>query len=130
MARQQLLDGDGAPRVRALIDEAALTRPPLAPPQARAQLDRLIALTERPQVTVRIVPTTENSRSPHPSFTILEFAEADRPDVVYLEEPDGARYLDQPAEVARYRDVLNSLDSPAAAPEDTRSALHRIREQV
>jgi hypothetical protein len=39
-------------------------------------------------------------------FTILDFAEAADPDVVYVETHTGARYLERPAELADYRGVF------------------------
>jgi hypothetical protein len=52
----------------------------------RGQLERLIAATKLPNVTLQILPF---ARGAHPAlmgaFSILRFADRELPDVVYLE---------------------------------------------
>src|SRR6266705_7022612 len=52
MRRQQLLTRPGAPELWAMLDEAALRRPPDGPKVMRAQLEHLLQLTDLPNVTL------------------------------------------------------------------------------
>jgi hypothetical protein len=127
-ARQRLLDQPEPPQIRAVIDEGALTRPPMTPSQRQAQLDRLITLTERPNITMRIV-SPAISEMPDPSFTILSFNDR-TPDLVYLEEPNGARYLVETADVTRYRDIMAELAATHQTAGETRATLRQLRARL
>jgi transcriptional regulator with XRE-family HTH domain len=127
MRRQQLLTQPGAPELWAVLDEAALRRPPDGPKVMRAQLERLLQLTDLPNVTLQIVPF---DTGPHAAaggpFTILRFPEPDLPDLVYLEQLNSALYLDQPDDVIDYIAVMDQLCVQAktgAASRDMLSAL-------
>ncbi len=110
MRRQQLLTQPDAPEFWAVLDEAALRRCPDGPEVMRAQLERLLQITELPNVTLQIVPF---HAGPHAAaggpFTILRFPEPDLPDVVYLEQLNSALYLDQPDDVIDYVTVMDQL---------------------
>ncbi len=110
MQRQHLLTQPDAPELWAVLDEAALRRPPNGREVRRAQLEHLLELTDLPNVTLQIVPFNVG---PHAAaggpFTILRFPEPDLPDVVYLEQLNSALYLDQPEDVLDYVTVMHRL---------------------
>jgi len=110
MRRQQLLTEPGAPELWAVLDEAALRRPPDGRAVMRAQLEHLLQLTDLPNVTLQIV---RFDAGPHAAaggpFTILRFPEPDLPDLVYLEQLNSALYLDQPDDVIDYVTVMDQL---------------------
>ena len=129
MRRQQLLTQPGAPELWAVLDEAALRRPPDGPKVMRAQLEHLLQITDLPNVTLQIVPFDVG---PHAAaggpFTILRFPEPDLPDLVYLEQLNSALYLDQPDDVIDYVAVMDQLCVQAetgATSKDMLSALLR-----
>ena len=129
ITRQNLLDSAEAPELCAVLDEATLAPPLLTTTQARAQLDKLIALTERSTVTIRIV-TTNSRRPPGPSFSIVRLRSPTEPEVVYLEQLDSARYLHDAADVAHFTDIMDRLNDPTVTPDLTRATLRRIRSDV
>jgi transcriptional regulator with XRE-family HTH domain len=127
MKRQQLLTQPDAPELWAVLDEAALRRPPAGPAVMRAQLEHLLELTGLPNVTLQIVPF---DAGPHAAaggpFTILRFPEPDLPDLVYLEQLNSALYLDQQEDVIDYVTVMDQLCVQAetgAASKDMLTAL-------
>ncbi len=129
MRRQQLLTQPGAPRLWAVLDEAALQRPLGGPEVMRAQLEHLLQITELPNVTLQIIPFRAG---PHAAaggpFTILRFPGPDPPDLIYLEQLDSALYLDQPDDVTGYLTVMDQLCLQAetgAASQDMLRALLR-----
>jgi transcriptional regulator with XRE-family HTH domain len=129
MKRQQLLTQPDAPELWAVLDEAALRRPPAGPAVMRAQLEHLLELTSLPNVTLQIVPF---DAGPHAAaggpFTILRFPEPDLPDLVYLEQLNSALYLDQRDDVIDYVTVMDQLCVQAktgAASKNMLSALLR-----
>jgi transcriptional regulator with XRE-family HTH domain len=127
MTRQQLLTQPDAPELWAVLDEAALRRPPAGRTVMRAQLEHLIQLTELPNVTLQIVPF---DAGPHAAaggpFTILRFPEPDLPDAVYLEQLNSAIYIDHPDDVIDYLTVMDRLcvqAQPGSASKDMLLAL-------
>jgi transcriptional regulator with XRE-family HTH domain len=131
MRRQQLLTQPGGPDLWAVLDEAALRRPPCSREVMRAQLEHLLQITELANVTLQIVPFDVG---PHAAaggpFTILRFAEPDVPDVVYLEQLTSALYLDQPDDVTGYLAVMNQLCVKARTGTASRAMLSDLLRQA
>jgi transcriptional regulator with XRE-family HTH domain len=129
--RREILTSSNAPQVWAVIDEAALHRPPGGSALCRAQMEHLLELNELSNISVQIATF---SRGVHPAtggpFTILRFPVQDLPDVVYLEHLNGALYLDKASDVEDYVDLWHRLCTHIDPPERSRSTLERIRAQV
>ncbi len=127
MARQTLLTREHAPRLWAVVDEAALRRPVGGPGVMKGQLERLIDATELPNVTLQVLPLDAGA---HPamvgSFSILRFADQELPDVVYIEHLTNALYLDRRDDVNRYLHVMDSVSTRADPPDRTVDVLHQI----
>src|SRR5262249_58690262 len=64
MQRQQQLTRPGAPKLWAVLDEAALCRSPDGPQVMRAPLRHLLQLTHLPHVTLQIVPFPSRPHAP------------------------------------------------------------------
>ena len=126
-ARQEMLAKPGAPRLWAVIDEAALRRPIGGPAVMRAQLERLIAATEEPGITVQVVPFGSGGHAAEGgAFTIMRFPEAELPDVVYVEQLTSALYLDKREDVEKYSEVMDQLSVESESPERTADILGEI----
>ena len=128
LQRQEILArAEPVPKVWAVIDESALRRPLGGREVMRAQLRHLIELTQSPQVTLQLMPFDRGGHSAAGgSFAILRFAEADLPDIVYIEQLTGALYLDRPEELDHYREVMNSLSAEAETPIESERQLTRL----
>ena len=126
LKRQELLAGPG-PRVWAVIDESALRRPLGGRDIMRAQLRHLLEVGLLPHVTLQVMPFDRGGHSAAGgSFSLLRFAEADLPDIVYIEQLTGALYLGKPEEVDHYREVMNNLSTEAETPADSERLLKKI----
>jgi transcriptional regulator with XRE-family HTH domain len=125
MARQARLTEREPVSVAMVLDEATLSRPIGGVPVMRAQLKHLIELSQRPNVTIQILPFEAGGHAAAGGpFSVLHFAEKDLTDVVYLEQLATAQYLEKPDMVRRYRAVIERLRLEAATPEDSLSQLH------
>jgi transcriptional regulator with XRE-family HTH domain len=128
MSRQDILRRETPPRVWAVVDEGALRRPIGGAKVMREQLRHLINMCDHPAVTLQVLPFQVAS---HPAmggpFTILRFSEPDLRDVVYIEQLTSALYLDKPAEVDSYLEVMEQLclqaEPAARTPQILRDAL-------
>ncbi len=131
MRRQELLTQPGAPEFWAVLDEAALRRSPGGPKVMRAQLEHLLQVTERPNVTLQIAPF---DAGPHAAaggpFSILRFPEPDLPDVVYLEQLNSAIYLDHPDDVINYLTIMDQLCVQAETDTASRNMIRALIRQT
>jgi transcriptional regulator with XRE-family HTH domain len=117
MTRQAVLDRPDPPNLWAVLDEAALRRPPGAPTLMKGQLEHLVEMAQRVNVTIQIIPFQAGGHSAAGGpFSILRFAEPDLPDVVYLEQLTSALYLDKPEAVDSYLKVMERVCLEAATP--------------
>ena len=130
MARQGLLFSEQPPRFDAVIDESVLHRVVGSRTILRAQLERLIEVSELPSVTVKVIPYQAGALpAANNKFIILRFAMPDVSDVVFVEGLTGDLYLDEPGDVEVYSLTFRSLTHLAASPTTTREMiLARIAE--
>ncbi len=131
MQRQELLTRENAPRIWAVMDETALRRPVVGPQVMRAQVDRLLEVTNLPHVTLQVI---EFSSGPHPGtygpFALFRFAMSELPDMVYSEYLTGAVYLDARTEVATHLEVMDRMAAQAATAQRTKEILEDLREEL
>lgn len=114
-----------------VIDEAALRRPIGGVDVQREQLEHLITMVERPNITVQVMPYDAGGHAAAGGpFTIVRFNEPDLPDVVYLEQLTSALYLDKQADTTQYLTVMDRLSVQAASPDKTPSLLREILDQL
>lgn len=130
MKRQRLLDRPDAPRLWAVLDESVLHRPIGGPSVLAGQLDHLLEMSRRPGISLQVVPNTLSGYGGEAAFALLRFAEADVPDITYIEGLTGALYLDRRSEVEEYARVLDQLTIDAYSPEETRSLLGKLRSDL
>jgi hypothetical protein len=131
LKRQDLLTRPEQPQVWAVIDEGALRRPVGSRAVMRAQMNRLIEVAGLRQVTIQVVPFARGGHvAAGGSFTILRFAEADLPDVVYIEQLTSALYLDKRDDVDHYMEVMNHLSGQALTPAQTARFLAEIARET
>jgi len=131
LKRQRILTQDGAPRLWAVVDEAALRRPVGGPAAMRAQLSHLIEMTGFPNVTLQVVPFRFGGHAAAGGpFTILRFAAPDLPDIVYLEQLTSALYLDKRGDVERYAAVMDRVCAHIELPVATAAILTEIHDQL
>jgi hypothetical protein len=130
MERQAVLARPDPPDLEVVLDEAVLRRAIGGSRGMREQLEHLIEMAERPNVTIHVIPFRAGGHAAGgEAFSLLHFAENDLPDVVYMEHLTGAQYLDNPDTVVGYRAVMEQLRSaaldPASSLELIRSVLRR-----
>jgi transcriptional regulator with XRE-family HTH domain len=110
MERQAVLARSDPPSLEVVLDEAVLRRAIGGSRAMRGQLEHLLEVAERPNVTIQVIPFRAGGHAAAGgAFSLLHFAESDLPDVVYMEQLTGAQYLDNPDTVVGYRAVMDEL---------------------
>ncbi|MFI1168192.1 helix-turn-helix domain-containing protein [Streptomyces sp. NPDC020801] len=129
MRRAQLLLRQDAPQLWAVIDESVLLRVLGSREVMREQLAHLVDMSERPNVTVQIIPLdVTNASAPAIPITYLRFGGLDLPDVVYLEHIRSANFLEDRDETEEYRIALDRLADEALTPQESLALLRKTME--
>lgn len=126
MRRQSLLDRDEPPEFEAIAHEASLRVRVGGRKVAREQLEHLLEATDRPNVTVRVIPFV-SERFVEVTQTVL-YAGGVVPqlDTVHIDAPFGGVQLDATADLHRYRMQLDFAQQVSLTPVESRSFIHRI----
>jgi transcriptional regulator with XRE-family HTH domain len=129
LRRQQILErADGtAPRLVAVITEAALMYRWGTPGDRRAQFAHLAAVSRRPGVELRILRFGDG---PHPGMSslinIFDFPDDQDPSIVYVENDTVMQEITRPAEVEAYQETFARIRQSALAPAATRAYLDQL----
>jgi transcriptional regulator with XRE-family HTH domain len=117
----------GGLRLWAIIDEVALRRPVGSPLVRRRQLEHLLDIADRPGLTIQVCPFLTGASYAAPgSFSILQFATDDLPDVVYVEQLTSALYLDKRVDVDRYTQAMDQIAGSSTTPEQTTDTIRAM----
>lgn len=129
--RQERLNGEEPLELHVILNEAALCRVVGGPHVMRAQLEQVIALSKRSNVTVQVLPFAVGE---HPAMTapfeMLGYDEYPGMNTVYLENGRGALYLEGEADLERYGWVFDQLRELALSPTKSRSLLAKVVQQL
>ena len=129
LRRQQILERtDGtAPRLVAVITEAALMYRWGTPDDRRAQFAHLAAVSRRPGVELRMLRFGDG---PHPGMSslinIFDFPDDQDPSIVYVENDTVMQEITRPAEVEAYQKTFARIRQSALAPAATRTYLDQL----
>ena len=129
MRRQQLLVQERPPQYRALLDEAVLRRQVGGPTVMKTQLGTILTAVADERAVVQVIPFSVGAHAAVDSnFDFLEFrAGSSQGPVVFLEGLFTNRYLERPAEIERYRQVIEHLRDAALSPRDSAALIRQIR---
>jgi transcriptional regulator with XRE-family HTH domain len=130
MRRQALIARPDAPKLWAVIDESVLHRPIGGRRVMLAQIEHVLELSKRPNITLQLVPYPRSGYDAEGSFTMLRFAQPELPDVVYIEHLGGALYLDKRPDTEMYGKVFDRLTVNADTPDHTRQLLAKARAEM
>jgi transcriptional regulator with XRE-family HTH domain len=121
----------GSLRLWAVIDEMALRRPVGSTGLMRAQLEYLLEISDRPGLTLQVTPYPTGASHLVPgSFSILRFATADLPDVVYIEQLTSAMYLDKQSDVERYTAALDKVGATSTTHDQSTAFIQGLLDEL
>lgn len=131
MDRQAVVTRDAEPAtLSAIIDESVLWRTAGGPAVMVRQLEHLVELAGRPNVTIRVVPLDGGIRAcMFGTSRILTFPWPSDPGAVYVEHRDGAVYIEDPVAVDNHRLLFKHSESSALLPDQTLSLIRQIAEE-
>lgn len=131
MHRQEVLERDNRPRYRVLLDESVLYRPIGGPALMVAQIDKILKFEHEGKATIQIVPFDCGVHAAEDSnFVLLEFD--DTPSIsptVFVEGLTRNQYLENSAEVVRYKEAINYLCYSALNARDSTEHINEMRKR-
>jgi transcriptional regulator with XRE-family HTH domain len=131
MERQAILTRDDPLNLWMVLSETALRVQVGTPEVMQAQLRHLIEVSERPNVTLQVLPfTTAAYVDPVSLFTILEFAAALDPTVVHVEHLTGSLFLEREDEIRRYTVVFDHLMAEAHGTSQSVELISRVADEL
>jgi transcriptional regulator with XRE-family HTH domain len=117
--RQELFDQSEPPEAFFILDEAVLRRAVGGKKTMSRQIDHLIEMSRRPDITIQVVPFSVGAHSAMQGpFVHLEFPAENDPDVIFVENTLGDTIFRDDEEItAQYREQFWVLEDLAAPPE-------------
>ncbi|WP_347405140.1 helix-turn-helix transcriptional regulator [Micromonospora sp. WMMD1082] len=127
LERQRVLDGDTW--IEAILDETVLRRLVGGPTIMREQLSHLHQLAPRPNVVLRVLPSsTPLHAGMDGSFTLFRLPKP-YPAVAYLESLGGRLYVEAPKSM-RFVDAYDRLGAVALSPGESRRLIESILKEL
>jgi transcriptional regulator with XRE-family HTH domain len=117
--RQELFDQSEPPEAFFILDEAVLRRAVGGKKTMSRQIDHLVEMSRRPDITIQVVPFSVGAHSAMQGpFVHLEFPAENDPDVIFVENTLGDTIFRDDEEItAQYREQFWVLEDLAAPPE-------------
>ncbi|WP_326772596.1 helix-turn-helix domain-containing protein [Streptomyces sp. NBC_01445] len=129
LRRQSLLEGEDAPTLWVVMEEAVLHRTVGSPDVMREQIERLLEVSELEHISIDIVPFAAGAHvGACAPFTYFRFEEPELPDIVYSELLSASVYLDQRADVVAHLEAHSRM-ALLTSSEDSRALLNRMRKE-
>ncbi|NUU20634.1 MAG: helix-turn-helix transcriptional regulator [Streptomycetaceae bacterium] len=129
LARQEILTKADAPNVWLILDEAVLRRWPPVPGVAREQLEHLLSVGERPNVTIQVVPFEAGVHAGmHGFMALLSFNDAE--DCAYVEPACGGVIVTDAPTVATLQHRYDLLRADALSPAESAQMIRKILETL
>jgi transcriptional regulator with XRE-family HTH domain len=131
--RQQVLERDPPLTLSFVIDESVLRRRIADAPVMSGQLERIVEVSDMPNVSVRILPLDGYHPVLTGAFTYIRFPrihEVALPDVATFEHLAGTEYVEAEEETNKYYVAFQSLEDSSLAPDVSRSLVASVARGV
>ncbi|MFJ9769643.1 helix-turn-helix domain-containing protein [Kitasatospora sp. NPDC101157] len=128
--RRQELVRSGTTPLRAFIHEAALRMQFGGPVVLVDQLASLLDDSERPGISVRVVPfAVDTFPGAGENLTYIE-GPVPELDTVEMDVSQGALFFDSPANLAKHRTIFSSLDATALSEDRSREFIRSVMKEM
>ncbi|GHJ34815.1 helix-turn-helix transcriptional regulator [Streptomyces sp. TS71-3] len=128
--RQQVITGDEAVPYVATIHEAALRMQFGGPDVARAQLEYLLDMSERDNVTVLVLPFAKGAFPGAGQNAVYVDGPVPQLDTVQVDSLHGAAFLHAEGQLTKYRAQFEWLEELALPPERSRDFIRELARQL
>ncbi|MEV3861128.1 helix-turn-helix transcriptional regulator [Streptomyces sp. NPDC050095] len=131
LARQVVVTGDDPVPYVGVVHEAGIRMQIGGRRVTRAQLQHLLESSERPNVTLRVIPFSAGGFPLLGDASVL-YAQAPNHhlDTVQLDSPTGAVFFDSPTQLANFRTRLDLVEKVALTPNKSRDFIRTVIKEL
>jgi hypothetical protein len=127
--RQKLLDGAAPLELWAVVDEAAIRRVVGGHAVMAAQLQHMLDMMNRRNITVQVITFETGAHPGMPgAFVHMEFRDELDPELVYVDTLAGDIFLEADDDLRRYRQMFDHLRAGALSPADSAKLISSVLE--
>jgi hypothetical protein len=132
MRRQELVHGAHPPQLYFVLDEAAIRHQTGGPAVMRGQLQHLMKMAERPNVTIEVIPFSAGlHQGMRASFVVLEFPHHSDDDVAYVEDAAGGLVIKEDRdEIQSYREIFEQLRGWSLGPKESLGHIGKLADDI
>ncbi|GGW17562.1 transcriptional regulator [Streptomyces capoamus] len=130
MRRRVIIERPDPVPYEALVHEAALRIRVGDRNAARAQLSRVLELSEADHVTVRVIPFELDNFGGSGSAMVYSGGSVPRLDTVVRDGPSGPVFIDAEAQLSRYRTLFRRVEAVSLDPDRSRDFIHRLAKEL
>ncbi|WP_206507769.1 helix-turn-helix domain-containing protein [Streptomyces chrestomyceticus] len=128
--RQSIFARDVPTPLQTIVHEAALRMRIGGRKVAKEQLERLLEVSHRPEITLRVIPFSSDDFVEVTQTVLYTSGPVPQLDTVHLDTPFGGRFLDAVADLERHRLLLDWAERASLSPDDSRSFIHHIAREL
>lgn len=129
MRRQEILDQGEPPILWAILDETVIRRPIGGSRVHAAQLDHLLDATDRPGITVQVIPLATGAHAGLAgTFYIFSFRHG--PDIAYAEDPATGHIHERPELVRAVADTHDAIRASVLPATTSIDLIKKVREEA
>ncbi|WP_324786344.1 helix-turn-helix transcriptional regulator [Streptomyces sp. H51] len=130
MRRKVIIESPSATPYRTVIHEAALRIMVGNRAAARAQLARVLELSEADHITVRVVPFGLTGFAGAGSAMVYAGGPVPQLDTVVRDGPHGTVFVDAEAQLARFRTLFRKVEAVSLEPGRSRDFIERLAKEL
>ncbi|WP_149823542.1 helix-turn-helix domain-containing protein [Streptomyces tailanensis] len=130
MRRKAVITRDGAVEYKAVIHESVLRTRVADRSVQRAQLDEILRKSERPNVTVRVVPFDTDGFAGASAALLYLGGPVAALDTVQRDTPYGTAFLDEASQLIAMRTLFRKVESASLDPVKSRDFIHRLAKEL
>lgn len=130
MQRRVVIEGDQPIPYEALVHEAALRIRVGGRATSRAQLARILELSEAEHVTVRVIPFELDDFADITAAMVYAGGAVPRLDTVVRDGPHGALFIDSEPQLGIFRTLFHRVEAASLTPERSRDFIHRLAKEL
>jgi hypothetical protein len=130
MRRRLVLSREGAVPYEAVLHESVLRTRVADRRVARIQLDELLRESERPNVSVRVIPFDVDGFAGASSMMLYAGGQVPALDTVQRDAPYGSAFLDAAAQLMAMRTLFRKVESVSLEPAKSRDYIHRLAKEL
>ncbi|MCT7352077.1 helix-turn-helix transcriptional regulator [Streptomyces sp. 15-116A] len=130
MERRRIIEGPRPVPFTAVIHEAALRIRVADRTASRAQLGRILQLSEADHITVRVIPFDLDGFAGATNAMMYVGGVVPRLDTVVRDAPQGSCFIDSEAQLTSYRTLFHMVESVSLDPDRSRDFIHRLTKEL